>query len=86
MAFDPTENLRRSMVEEINNNPSPKSALESDYGKGNVWTTDELTERFEVTGFMAPFAIVKEKATGKKGTVMFQHSPRIYFNFEADGR
>jgi hypothetical protein len=85
MAFDPTENLRRSMVAEINSNPSLKSALESDYGVGNVWTTAELSERFEVIGFMAPFAVVREKATGKKGTVMFQHSPRLYFNFEVDG-
>ena len=84
MAYDPTENIRRSMVEQINSDPSPKSALESDYGRDNVWTTDELSERFEVIGFMAPFAMVREKSTGKKGSVMFQHSPRLYFNFEAD--
>lgn len=84
MAYDPTEQTRRDMVQEINSHPSVKSELESDYGVGNVWSTAELSERFEVIAFRAPFAVVREKATGKKGTVMFQHSPRFYFSFKED--
>lgn len=78
---DPTENIRRQMVDEINSNPNPKELLEADYGKGNVWDTEELSKEFKVTGFMAPFCVVERKSDGKKGSVMFQHSPRLYFNF-----
>lgn len=101
MAHDPTESTRRELVAEINANPSPKAELEAQYGVGNVWTTDELSERFEVIGFMAPFAVVRERITGaaaahavvvdgrglgRKGTVEFQHSPRFYYDFRPEGR
>lgn len=94
MSFDPTEATRRAMVADINFNPSPRAALEATYGADNVWDTDQLSERFEVIGFMAPFAVVRERTTGaaaahavvkdglgRKGTVEFQHSPRFYYNF-----
>ena len=84
MAYDPTEQVRREMVAQINSNPTPRQELESQYGTANVWDTSELTERFEVLGFMAPFAIVRDRVTGRKGTVEFQHSPRFYFHFIED--
>ena len=84
MAYDPTESIRREMVEAINAKPIPRQRLESQYGTGNVWSTNELTERFEVISFMAPFCIVRDKVTGKRGTVMFCHSPRLYFDYNAD--
>ena len=99
MAYDPTETIRRELVAEINANPSPKAELEAVYGVGNVWTTNELSERFEVIGFMAPFAVVRERTTGaaaahavvvdgrgRKGSVEFQHSPRLYYNFIPEGK
>ena len=46
------------------------------------WTTTELQEDFEVIGFQAPYAVVVRKADKVKGSVKFQHSPRVYFGFK----
>ena len=81
---DPTEGIRRELVETINSNSITKDALEKIYGKGNVFTTEDVRERFEVLGFMAPYVVVEEKKTGIKGSLMFQHSPRFYFGFQED--
>jgi hypothetical protein len=35
--------------------------------------------------FLAPCAIVVDKATGQRGTIQFQHSPRFYFRFIESG-
>src|SRR5438270_13646891 len=77
---DPTEMNRRQRLVEINAEPGSREALEAQYGK--VWTTDELAEDFEVIGFMAPLVVVRRKAGGLKGSLEFQHQPRIYFNFQ----
>lgn len=77
---DPTENDRREMVSEINSDPGSRPALEAKYGQ--VWDTTQLSQDFEVVGFMAPFVVVRRKNDSKKGTLMFQHHPRFYFSFE----
>lgn len=79
MSSDPTEGVRRLMVAEINAEQAERTALEAKYGQ--VWNTSELTTDFDVQGFMAPFVVVKRKADGKRGSLMFQHSPRFYFSF-----
>lgn len=76
---DPTEDIRREMVNEINAEPGSRAALEAQYGK--VWDTSELQEDFEVIGFAAPLVVVRRKNDGKKGSLLFQHSPRFYFGF-----
>jgi hypothetical protein len=86
---DPTENIRRAMVADINNNiPSEeelaRKVLEEIHGKDGVWDTTQLQETFEVIGFLAPFVVVKHKATGKKGACLFSHNPRFYFNYVED--
>lgn len=48
------------------------------------WTTEELQRDFTVIGFQAPFVVVVRKTDNVKGSLEFQHSPRIYFNFVAD--
>ncbi len=78
---DQTEGIRRQMVGKINNNPGSREALETKYG--SVWNTEELLKAFTVEGFMAPFVVVIEKATGIKGSMMFQDMPRFYFSFNA---
>lgn len=78
--IDPTENIRKEMVEAINAEPGSRNALEKEHGQ--VWDTQELANDFEVTGFMAPFVIVRRKSDNAKGTLMFQHVPRFYFGFE----
>ena len=78
--LDPTEPIRRERLAEINAEPGSREALESQYGK--VWTTEELGEDFEVIGFMAPLVVVRRKSDGIKGSLEFQHNPRLYFNFQ----
>jgi len=77
---DPTEALRRERLVEINAEPGSRAALEAKYGQ--VWSTDELSETFDVIGFMAPLIVVRRRSDGQKGSLEFQHSPRYYFNFE----
>jgi hypothetical protein len=50
----------------------------------NQWTTEELRVDFEVISFLAPFVVVVRKRDGKKGTLQFNHSPRVYYNFVED--
>lgn len=78
---DPTEAIRRQRVAEINAEPGSRAALEAQYGQ--VWDTAELQQEFEVLGFMAPLIVVRRRSDGHKGSLEFQHSPRLYFNFQA---
>jgi hypothetical protein len=77
---DATEPYRRQRLIEINTEPGSRQGLEAEYGQ--VWTTHELSQDFEVIGFMAPFVVVRRKSDGKKGSLEFQHSPRFYFGFK----
>ena len=88
MKQDKTEHIRRSMVNVINS-----SVLSTDIDLErkrlsdlypDVYDTSELSRSFEVIGFMAPFAVVQHRETGKKGSIEFQDRPRLYFNFQAD--
>jgi hypothetical protein len=79
MMSDPTENIRRQMVREINSEPNEREALEVQHGQ--VWDTKELGRDFIVEGFMAPFVMVKRKSDDQKGSLTFQHSPRYYYSF-----
>ena len=77
---DPTEADRRERLAEINTEPGSREALEAEHGK--VWDTGQLRQDFEVIGFLAPLVVVRRKADGVKGSLEFQHMPRLYFNFE----
>jgi hypothetical protein len=77
--IDETEPLRRERLAEINAQPGSREALETEYGQ--VWSTTELSEDFEVLGFAAPLVVVRQKSDSKKGSLEFQHNPRFYFNF-----
>lgn len=80
MPHDPTEAKRRQMVSDLDHNSRDRTALEAAYG--DVWSGDQLREHFEVLGFGAPLCIVKRKSDGQKGSLMFQHRPRFYFQFQ----
>ena len=80
MMTDETEAYRRQRVAEINANPGSREALEAQYGQ--VWDTSELQKDFQVLGFGAPFVVVRRKSDGKKGSLEFQHDPRLYYNFQ----
>lgn len=78
--YDETEAPRRQRLAEINAEPGSREALEAQYGQ--VWSTDQLCEDFEVIGFMAPIIAVRRRSDGKKGSLEFQHSPRFYFSWK----
>lgn len=79
---DPTEGIRRELVAQINAEPGSRADLEAKHGQ--VWDTDQVRDEFEVIGFMAPLVVVKRKADGVKGSLMFQHHPRFYFGFQPE--
>ena len=81
---DPTEHLRRERLAEINATPGNRETLEAIYGQ--VWNTDELASTFKVIGFLAPLVVVRRKSDGAEGSLEYQHSPRLYFNFVPDKR
>lgn len=84
MSNDPTECARRIATAIINSHPYGKEDLESMWGEGNVWSTDEFRETFNVIGFLAPFVAVRKISTGEEGICAFQHSPRFYFDWRPD--
>jgi hypothetical protein len=58
---DSTEPIRRHRLAEINADPASRAVLESKYGL--VWDAGELDRDFEVLGFMAPFVVVRRRAS-----------------------
>jgi len=82
MPNDPTETIRRELVNEINNQPNERQALEAKHGQ--VWDGNQLREDFSVEGFLAPCVIVTRKRDSVRGTLFFQHTPRLYYGFEPD--
>lgn len=73
---DPTEGFRRELVHAINSGTIQP--------EGREWTTEELTAEFEIIGFLAPYVAVKNRVTGKKGSMLFRHNPRVYFGYAED--
>ena len=47
----------------------------------HCWNTDELRRDFDVIGFQAPYVVVTRKLDGRKGSLQFQHAPRVYFDW-----
>jgi hypothetical protein len=76
---DETEPYRRQRIAEINAEPGSREALEAQHGQ--VWNTAELSQDFDVIGFLAPYVVVRRKNDGKKSSLEFRHSPRFYFGF-----
>ena len=77
---DPTEDIRKQMLTEINAEPGSREYLEQKHGQ--VWDTGQLSDDFDVIGFAAPLVVVCRKSDRQKGSLMFQASPRFYFGFE----
>jgi hypothetical protein len=76
---DETELIRRVMVQTINAREADRGPLEKRYGQ--VWSTQEASRDFTFLGFMAPFAMVQQKSTAIKGSLMFRDHPRFYFSW-----
>ena len=77
---DPTEDIRKQMLAEINAAPGSREYLEAQ-ARASL-EHSELSDDFEVIGFTAPLVVVRRKSDGQKGSLMFQASPRFYFSFE----
>lgn len=78
MPADPTEDIRREMI----STGQPAADLETT--DGPTWTSETLSQDFEVLGFMAPFVVVRRKSDRVKGSLEFTHSPRVYFNWSPE--
>jgi len=76
---DETEAFRRALIPEM-----PAHLIATIERGEPVWDTDELVKEFVVEGFMAPFVVVRRKADGVRGTMMFTHHPRFYFNWQPE--
>lgn len=50
--------------------------------EGQTWDTSQLQSDFEVQGFSMGYVVVKRRSDGKRGTLEFKHSPRVYYNFK----
>jgi hypothetical protein len=57
--------------------------LAAQYGEDNVFDTDQLGAAFEVRSFCYGVVTVTRKSDGVKGTLNFDHSPRLYYRFKA---
>src|SRR5687768_7365626 len=79
---DNTEALRRNRLGEINAEAGSREALEARYGQ--VWDTQQLSQDFEVLGFLAPYVVVRRRSDGLKGSLEFSHHPRLYFSWQPD--
>lgn len=78
--IDETETARRRRIVEINLEPGSREYLKQKYGE--VWDTSQMIECFRAVGFMAPYVVVVRLADNVKGSLEFQHNPRLYFNFQ----
>ena len=78
-----TELAHRVLLNQlVNAEPGDRAALEKEYGQ--VWSTAELGQDFEVIGFLAPYVGVQRKSDGVRGSLLFQHQPRFYFRFSPE--
>jgi hypothetical protein len=81
-AQDDTAAIRRVLVEQQQRNIRGRATLEAQCGQ--VYDTDEFKRAFVLHGFAAPFVMVTEIKTGRRGSLEFQHMPRFYYNFVPD--
>ena len=56
-----------------------KQELQDTYGQ--TWTTDELCRDFEVKAFGGGVVEVRRRSDGARGSLDFDHMPRLYFNW-----
>lgn len=83
MSEDDLEKLRLQLLKQVNEQRAA-SRVEAEDKYGQVWDTEELKEYFEVISFLAPFVAVRRRSDGKKGSLMFQATPRYYFSWQPD--
>lgn len=73
---------RRELITQVNTEPKTRSDLE--HAGSQVWDSEELAHEFSILGFCAPFVVVERYSDGARGSLMYQHDPRFYFEFRTD--
>jgi len=58
-----------------------KEELDLDLEIDECYTTEEVTEAFNIEGFLAPYCVAVHRETNIKGTLAFIHHPRIYYGW-----
>jgi hypothetical protein len=76
---DVTEPIRRKRLAEINAVPLSRTKLEAKYER--IWNTQQLTEEFVVTAFIAPLVVVRRKTDNAIGSLEFQNKPRFFYDW-----
>ncbi len=72
------------LLKSINHRPRTREQIKEWLSTHTVWDTEEMRREFDILGFKAPFAIVLDKKSGQRGSVLFQNDPRYYFSFDPD--
>ena len=80
---DPTEATRRAMIKE-QQTIGPLNRADLAMVHGDVYDTAEMTAKFRVKHFLAPFVVVERLLDNKLGTLEFQHEPRFYYGWQPD--
>lgn len=75
---NPSDELKEAMLI----NPSLREWVEK---TGQVWTTEELQQDFNVIGFQAPHVAVVRRADNVDGTLAFNARPRFYYGWVSAG-
>lgn len=78
--YDSTQS--KQLINASTSSDDLRAKLAEKHGADNVFNTVEATDKFAFEAFMAPFALVKRKSDGARGTLEFTHSPRYYFDFK----
>ena len=83
----PLDNARQTLVEVIReqfaarDTEELREVFETQYGE-QMWNSEQLLEKFEVSHFDPPYVHVIRKVDGVAGTVAFNAEPRFYFSFK----
>ena len=77
---DPTESARKELLETTEQ--GSREYLTAQYGQ--TWNTQELQSEFQVLSFLSPFVVAIKRNTQEKGSLQFQHDPRIYHSWQPE--
>lgn len=76
------DKLRKEYARKLNAKPRPRADLDRLFQI--TLDPEQLRENYEVISFFAPFVYVRNKFSNAEDILVFQHSPRFYWQFEQD--
>ena len=78
---DPTEDIRKA-DDRRDQRPTRLQGVPGSPSTGRSGTPAQLSEDFDVIGFMAPRSSFAARATGRRGASTSRRYARFYFGFE----